>query len=125
MACFAAPAAEAVITTIIEKYVRAKEDTSSETKLRFSEKLSWLNRMLWGGSFLLMFEHIWHGEISPWFPFLTAANSPEEFSEMIGEISSTGVLMALLITAVWCGMVLVSNAFEKDMNKDAENASAE
>lgn len=125
MACFAAPAAEAVITTIIEKYVRAKEDSASETKVRFSEKLSWLNRMLWGGSFLLMFEHIWHGEISPWFPFLTAANSPEEFSEMLAEITSTGVLMALLITAVWCGMILVSNAIEKNIHNDAENASAE
>jgi len=35
--------------------------------------LGWLTNMLWGGSLLLAFEHVWHGEETPWFPFLTAA----------------------------------------------------
>ena len=83
MACFTVPAAEAIITTVAEKIIKAKEkkalsgavDTkneSGEEKIAFSTKLGWLNKMLWGGSVLLAFEHVWHGEIIPTFPFLTA-----------------------------------------------------
>ena len=69
--------------------------------------------MLWGGSALLAFEHIWHGEVTPWFPFLTAAGNPEDAMTMLHEMATTGVAMAVLVTAVWAGMVAVSNVIEK------------
>lgn len=69
--------------------------------------------MLWGGSALLAFEHIWHGEVTPWFPFLTAAGNPEDAMAMLHEMATTGVAMAVLVTAVWAGMVAVSNVIEK------------
>ena len=69
--------------------------------------------MLWGGSALLAFEHVWHGEIVPWFPFLTAASDPAEASVMISEMATVGVSMAALVTAVWGVMLLVTNAMEK------------
>ena len=69
--------------------------------------------MLWGGSALLAFEHIWHGEVTPWFPFLTAAGNPEDAMVMLHEMATTGVAMAALVTAVWVGMVAVSNVIEK------------
>lgn len=69
--------------------------------------------MLWGGSALLAFEHIWHGEVVPWFPFLTAAANPEDAMAMLHEMATTGVTMAVLVTAVWAGMVAVSNVIEK------------
>ena len=69
--------------------------------------------MLWGGSALLAFEHIWHGEVTPWFPFLTAARNPEDAMAMLHEMATTGVAMAVLVTAVWAGMVAVSNVIEK------------
>ena len=54
MACFIVPATEAVVTTIVQKAVKKKEDSAGiEKTLRFSEKLKWLNGMLWGGSGLL------------------------------------------------------------------------
>ncbi|MBO4265653.1 MAG: hypothetical protein J5910_00510 [Lachnospiraceae bacterium] len=116
MACFLVPASEAVVTTVIEKIARSRENekkdltVTAETdnlKVSFSEKLGWLNRMLWGGSALLAFEHLWHGEVVPTFPFLTAV-SDGETSEMLHEMGTAGVGMALLVTAVWGCMVAVS-----------------
>lgn len=65
MACFLVPAAEAVITTVAAKVMKSEEkgdsvkiflsDGSVEeaTKIPFSTKLGWLNKLLWGGSALL------------------------------------------------------------------------
>ena len=114
MACFIVPATEAVVTTIVQKAVKKKEDSAGIEKiLRFSEKLKWLNGMLWGGSGLLAFEHLWHGEITPFFPFLTAANDPADTAEMLHEMATSGVAMAVLVTAVWLGIVAVTSWMEK------------
>ena len=59
------------------------------TKIKFSTKLGWLNKLLWGGSALLAFEHVWHGEIIPTFPFLTAVQTGET-TEMLAEINALG-----------------------------------
>ncbi len=114
MACFLVPAAEAVVTTVATKLIKSKEKSQKKHQddITFSAKLGWLNKMLWGGSALLAFEHIWHGEVVPFFPFLTAIENGET-AEMLAEMSTNGVLMAALITAVWAGMVLVSNALAK------------
>ncbi|HOO06808.1 MAG TPA: hypothetical protein PLY43_07000 [Ruminococcus sp.] len=105
MACFIVPAAEAAVTTIIQKAIKRSEANSdhesTDNKIRLSEKLKWLNGMLWGGSGLLAFEHLWHGEISPFFPFLTAANDPAETVKMLHEMATSGSAMAILVTAVW------------------------
>lgn len=121
MACFLVSATEAAVTTIAEHVVKGKEERankkeltlSENSKTPFSHKLKWLNHMLWGGSALLAFEHIWHGEVTPWFPFLTAAGNPEDAMTMLHEMATTGVAMAVLVTAVWAGMVAVSNVIEK------------
>ena len=112
MACFVAPVTEAIITTITKKMID-KKGTEKIKENSFVKKLPWLNNMLWGGSALLAFEHIWHGEVVPWFPFLTNAATPESASAMLHEIATTGVGMAILVTAVWAGMVLVTNVLEK------------
>ena len=126
MACFLVPVTEAVITTVITKVVKSKEtkpaalkianNSSSvemENKIPFSRKLKWLTNMLWGGSVLLAFEHVWHGEVVPWFPFLTAASDPTDASMMLKEMATVGVSMAVLVTSVWVLMLVVTNAMEK------------
>ncbi len=115
MACFLVPATEAIITTSIEKAMKKKEEEgeASGSGIAFSTKLGWLNKLLWGGSGLLAFEHVWHGELSPFFPFLTKMSSPAEANEMFYEMATTGVGMALLVTGVWLGMVAVSSKLEK------------
>lgn len=125
MACFLAPAAEAVIVTVIRSSVKKKETVSihvgTDTKekgslepghIPFSQKLGWLLKLLWGGCFLLAIEHIWHGEVVPWPPFLTAMNNPADILPMLMEIATVGTTMAVLITAIWVVMLLVSKHIE-------------
>ena len=69
--------------------------------------------MLMGGAVLLAFEHVWHGEVTPWFPFLTAMSDPGDAAEMFHEMATVGVCMALLITAVWGVMCVAANAIVK------------
>ncbi len=142
MACFLVPAVEAVISTVAVKVMEKKEKAAGSSavsvdngvsgiseitasdlaeahpvKLHFSHKLKWLRNLLWGGSSLLAFEHLWHGEIVPWFPFLTAAGDPEEAAMMVREMSTVGVSMAALVTLVWAGMLGVSAIHEKKAKK--------
>lgn len=131
MACFIVPAAEAIVTTIITKVVAKKEKAEGEVVVTegtakiseknhtpFSKKLKWLNNLLWGGSFLLAFEHIWSGEVVPWAPFLTATENAERTSVMLHEMATSGVAMAVLVTAFWGAMVAVSSVLEKKQAKE-------
>ena len=126
MACFLVPATEAVVATVVRKImeksqghgetVKVKLDngkTEMAEKLPFARKLKWLTNLLWGGSALLAFEHVWHGEVVPWFPFLTAMSDPADKAEMLHEVSTVGVTMAVLITLVWLGMLAASSVIEK------------
>lgn len=134
MACFLVPTAEAIVVTIIAKVKKEKVESphKAETnaqeagiKIPFSRKLKWLSNMLWGGSVLLAFEHLWHGEVVPWFPFLTAASNPTDASAMLHEMATVGVSMAILVTAIWGVMVLVTNAMEKKVLKEQRKPSSE
>lgn len=123
MACFLVPTAEAIVTTVVAKAVKNHEPEKKDNgELHLSERLGWLNKMLWGGSALLAFEHVWHGEVTPFFPFLTAASDPESTAVMLQEMSTSGVAMAILVTAVWAGMVAVSSVIEKRKTTAEEGA---
>ena len=135
MACFTVPAAEAVVTTIAGKIIKSKEkkeglsgavntkpESEGSEKISWSTKIGWLNKMLWGGSALLAFEHVWHGEVVPFFPFLTAVENGEA-SEMLHEMATAGVCMALLVTAAWGIMVGVVSMFEKK-SKNTDKSAA-
>ena len=130
MACFLVPAAEAIVTTVASKAMKKNTVPASEAegKITFGSKLNWLNNLLWGGSALLAFEHVWHGEVTPLFPFLTAA-AEGETAEMLREMGTVGVGMAVLVTGVWAGMVLVAKAIDKrpvpEKPGEAEEAAAE
>ena len=123
MACFIVPVAEAVVTSVTAHILESKEKKSAKksvpyyaeksAKVPFSRKVKWLSKLLWGGSFLLAFEHMWHGEIQPWFPFLTAAETPESAKIMFREIATVGVAMSIAVTVAWIGMLAVSNIIEK------------
>ena len=117
MACFIVPTVEAIVVTVVKKVVEKKEKKPEEVdivldgvaekayKTPFSRKLKWLTNLLWGGSALLAFEHVWHGEVVPWFPFLTAAADPADAAEMLHEMATVGVSMAALVTLVWLAML--------------------
>jgi hypothetical protein len=128
MACLIVPGAEAIFTTIMTKVVASREKkegkpealqgqggnaASGVSKIPFSRKLRWLSNLLWGGSALLAFEHVWHGEIVPWFPFLTAVGNPADTAAMLHEMATAGVAMSVLVTAVWAVMLVVVGVAEK------------
>ena len=138
MACFIVPAAEAAVTTIVTKVMEKQEKKQDAEQMvkgvslkelhkeHFSSKLKRLNYLLWGGSGLLAFEHLWHGEIQPFFPFLTAASNPADTAEMLHEMSTVGVSMAVLVTLVWGIITYVSTKIEmRDENLIPEVAKEE
>lgn len=128
MGCFIVPATEAIVTTVATKVIKNHENKelahiecadSEMVKIPFSTKLGWLNKLLCGGSVLLAFEHVWHGEVIPTFPFLTAVQNGET-SEMLAEMGSAGVMMAVLATSVWVGMLVVTGMMEKRAASEPE-----
>jgi len=96
MACFVVPMGAAIVTTAVGKKVPEKYH------------LNWLNSMLWGGVAMLAVEHISHGEIVPYPPFLTAG-LPEVLPEMV----RVGVPMAISIFLIWGIMVTVAAVTSK------------
>ena len=136
MACFIVPAAEAIVVTAA--YIAAKKSEqkiqaphlaqgdkfeTEEPKITWSKRLSWLMGLLWGGVLLLAFEHFWHGEVVPYAPFLTAMATPEETNQMLHEMATVGVSMAVTVTAVWGVICAVAEAkvkaIKKSLKKDA------
>lgn len=136
MACFLVSAAEAVVVTAAAAAAKKKEQEAAPVVKRshaeaaleeragipWSRKLTWLANLLWGGALLLAYEHVWHGEVVPWFPFLTAMNDPGDTAEMLHEMATIGVTMACIVTAVWALMCAAADAIVK--RRDAKNEAA-
>lgn len=139
MACFLVPGAEAIVVSAVNHVLKTKQAPSETVdlneanisihgestlekleKIPFTQKLSWLSKLLWGGSTLLAFEHVWHGEVVPFFPFLTAAGNPADAAEMLHEMSTVGTTMAVIVSLVWVGMVVATSKMQSSvMAKDA------
>ncbi len=128
MACFTVPLAEAVVVTVSKKILLKKNsddaaDGAKATKKEAArEKIEMLEKMLYGGSFLLAIEHIYHGEVTFVPPFLTAMNTPEEIPVMLHEMATVGVGMALLVTAVW-GIAVGVGAWLKKRRGNSDGMS--
>jgi hypothetical protein len=105
---------EAIVTSVVQRVVQNKEANAprggaTEPGLTWSRKLGWLNRLLWGGTALLAFEHLWHGEIVPWPPFLTAMENPADVAPMLHEIATIGTGMAVFVTIIWLLIVTIAD----------------
>jgi len=92
MACFVVPTAAAIVTTAVSKKVPEKYH------------INWLNSMLWGGVVMLAVEHISHGEVVPYPPFLTAG-----LHEVLPEMIKVGIPMTAIIFLIW-GIMLMALA---------------
>ena len=87
---------------------------AQEQKFTWSRKLFLLSGLLWGGILLLAFEHLWHGEVTLFAPFLTAMSNPEDKAVMLHEMATVGVTMSAVVTAVWgIAVAVVSAKFKK------------
>ncbi|MBS7616572.1 hypothetical protein KEJ45_05185 [Candidatus Bathyarchaeota archaeon] len=100
MACFLVPMILAIITSTIQKTAR---NTAQKLKL-------WLlNALLWGGVILLTVEHVWHGEVTPWPPYLTAMSNPADIPIMLHEMSTIGTAMSVVTLCTWAATLAISN----------------
>ena len=128
MGCFVAPVTEAIVVTAAALIVKHKEKKNAdkmqsmakeEKKDTMSTRLLRLSKLLFGGGILLIFEHIWHGEVIPYFPFFKAAEEGSEaVNEMLHEIATTGILMAVLCTLVWGVVEIIRYKLDKKNEKE-------
>jgi len=104
MACFLVPMALAIITSIIQKTAKS-----------LAEKLKlWiLNALLWGGVILLALEHVWHAEVVPWPPFLTAMANPADIPVMLHEMATVGTAMSIATFLTWGTILTISHYMPK------------
>ena len=107
MACFTVPLATAVAAKAAKPILAGRA-----TRNPFVARLDWLCKMMFGGSFLLAIEHVYHGEIIFTPPFLTAVKNGET-AGMLHEMATRGVAMTVLIAVVWVAMVAVSTWMER------------
>ena len=114
MACFTVPLATAVAATAAKSAL-----PSSANSNPFVSRLGWLGKMMFGGSFLLAIEHVYHGEIVFTPPFLTAVQNGET-AGMLHEMATRGVAMAVLLGVVWVAMVSVSVLRERAAHRHVD-----
>ena len=100
MACFIAPLVEAIAVTAIRK------SGKTDAKSPFLHHLPDLEKMLWGGTLMLIVDHIINGELTWAFPFFTALGETGGAAIMWREILTVGVPMALVLTIAWAVWVL-------------------
>ena len=104
MACFIVPLTQAIATTIYRKHVEKKALANGEKPDHlspFASHLSSLELMLWGGSLMLILDHIINGEVTYIYPFFTALATEGGGMVMLREMLTVGVPMSVLVTAVW------------------------
>lgn len=138
MACVVVSAAAAIITGGAKYIVRHHENKtiksndytkieSNTTKfgshLKLSKKLGILELALFVGSFILAIEHIIHGEIVPYFPFLTALGDTGSALTMLKEMATVGVSMTLAIVFAWMFGVFFFDLYH--YHKDKKNIISE
>ena len=98
MSCFIVPLAQAVVTSSIRK---SNEKNNRSDHSAFARHLPALEKMLWGGSVMLIVDHIINGELTWRFPFFTALELEDGGAVMLREMLTVGVPMSLILTAIW------------------------
>ena len=125
MACFTVTTVAAIGVGIARHVVKHNEKKADPTRVDpikldnvpFSKKLGILELGLWGGSFILAGEHVFHGEVTYKFPWLTAVAEGETI-EMLQEIGTVGVGMLAIIVASWgIGLLIRRLVLKRKANK--------
>ena len=123
MACFLVSATVGVGAAVarhIVKHHENKLELKGKTQLpekfgsdvKWSQKLAYLELTLFSGSFVLAIEHVLHGEVVPFPPFLTAASNPADLAEMLTEMGTVGVAMLAILLVAWGAGVAIVDYFK-------------
>ena len=102
MACFIVPLVQAVATTAYRKRMEKTQVEPAQSNYHaLSKHLPALEKMLWGGSLMLIVDHILNGEVTWMYPFFTALETEGGGLVMLKEMLTVGVPMSVIVTAVW------------------------
>jgi len=89
MSCFIAPLVQAVAVSACRKHLENRNSGNAASV--WAAQLPTLEKMLWGASIVLVFDHLVHGEL---------------FAFDLKELLCVGLPMCLIVTAVWTVVVL-------------------
>ena len=89
--------AQAIVTSAYRK-VNEKSIETADSALK--RQIPALEKMLWGGTVMLIVDHIINGELTWQYPFFTALETGG-FPVMLREMLTVGVPMSLALTAIW------------------------
>ena len=101
MACFVVPLVQAIATSALRKWGRKEGFVARH--------ISSLELMLWGGTLMLIVDHVINGELTWRFPFFTALDQADGGMVMLREMLTVGVPMSLILTAAWVVWALARN----------------
>ena len=129
MACFTVSAVAGIGVAVARHVVKRHEkklELEGKTPevdkfgsdIKWSKKLGYLELSLFAGSFVLAIEHIIHGEVVPFPPFLTAMSSKADAIEMWEEIGTIGVAMFGIIVGAWAIGVLIADYLKYKKRKE-------
>jgi len=91
--------AQAIATSAYRKINEKSIESTDASVLK--HQVPALEKMLWGGTLMLLVDHVINGELSWQFPFFTALDTAGGGYIMLREMWTVGVPMSLVITAVW------------------------
>ena len=88
---------------------RAVRKTNTKSTNPWFTELPKLELMLWGGTLMLVIDHIISGEVTFAYPFFTALASEGGLSMMLHEMLTTGLAMSVAVTLIYVARVLYLN----------------
>jgi len=114
MSCFIVPMTQAIATTAYRKLNAKKIEATGATALM--RHVPTLEKMLWGGTVMLVVDHIINGEVTWRYPFFTALTEAGGAEVMLREMLTVGVPMSLVLTAVWVVYAFVKERKNQTIN---------
>ena len=91
----------AVMEADINSDVDARKKKEATGAAPLMRQLPMLEKMLWGGTVMLVVDHIINGEVTWRYPFFTALNEVGGAVVMLREMLTVGLPMSLVLTALW------------------------
>ena len=111
MSCFLVPLAQAIVTSAYRKANKSSIEKPDASPLK--RHLPTLEKMLWGGSLMLIVDHIINGELTWRFPFFTALGKVGGGEVMLKEMLTVGVPMSVVVTAIWAVYAILKERHRK------------
>lgn len=105
---------QAIATTAYRKLNAKKIEATGATALM--RHVPTLEKMLWGGTVMLVVDHIINGEVTWRYPFFTALTETGGAEVMLREMLTVGVPMSLVLTAVWVVYAFVKERKNQTIN---------